>query len=215
MSTSLIPYTYRADFQLLPSWKNFRSRTFRFLIYPEWEHYKDVFIRLKSLNFTYLAIGPVHDMDLKEDGTLDKPHHHAVIRFQNAHWAYSFAKSCLLTAAILPCDSLRGAVRYFIHADHPEKYQYDKADIFSTNPGLTESFFNDIHSLEDSADELVFIQEIKYLIKCHQFDSELDIAEYCIQNGYGTFFRRYKYQIHSDYASSRYEVHNKNKNRKE
>lgn len=216
MSTSLIRSTY--DFIILPSWKNFRSRTFCFLIYTEWKQYKDVFVRLKNLDFTYLAIGPVHDMDFKSDGKPDKPHHHCLIRFKNARSSHQFARDCLLTCKVEPLEkSFRGAIRYMVHADDPDKFQYSPADIYSTNYDLTMSCFNDLRTLKnsDDADEIMFLQDLRYLIKVHSFESELDIALYCVENGYGAFFRRYKYQIHSDYVTSRYEVRNKNKSEKE
>lgn len=199
MKTFLLPSTCsNRYFEFKPSWDNFRAYTFSFLIYQEWKHLPDVFFRLKHCDSLYYGVSPLHDKDILENGLPDKPHYHCVVRFENARSAYKLARDLLLTCRVFKTESFKGSIRYFIHLDNPEKFQYDRYQILTSDWEITAAQFNTVWTKENSdiATELMFIKEIRSLIKRHFFEDELQIADYVISNGFGRYFNKYKYQLH-------------------
>lgn len=109
-----------------------RSTTWTFLAYPDSvpENWIEI---LKSLHVPFV-LSPLHDKDIKnrETGELKKAHYHCIIRFRS--------KKSFNQVKLEVCDKLNGPipqpvvdfammVRYLIHMDDPDKYQYDKEDI--------------------------------------------------------------------------------------
>ena len=78
-----------------------------------------------------VAISPLHDKDVDEDGTPKKPHWHVIVCWDGPT-TYSAAKALsdmLCAPAPQALNSVRGYYRYFTHMDNPEKYQYSADDI--------------------------------------------------------------------------------------
>lgn len=74
---------------------------------------------------------PLHDKDKNEDGTAKKPHYHILISFDSVK---SYEQIKAITDSLhqpipIPCQSPKGLVRYMIHLDNPDKYQYDRSKI--------------------------------------------------------------------------------------
>lgn len=106
-----------------------RTRNWWFVLYPEsapenWKEYID------NLCVQYV-ISPLHNMDVNADGEIKKEHYHVILMFESVK-SYSQIKeitddlNCPIPQAV---NGLIGAVRYLIHKDNPEKYQYSKGDI--------------------------------------------------------------------------------------
>ena len=74
---------------------------------------------------------PLHDKDVNPDGEVKKPHWHILLSFDgNKSFSQIREYTDKLNAPIpQKCASAKGLVRYMIHLDNPEKYQYDYADI--------------------------------------------------------------------------------------
>ena len=109
-----------------------RSTTWTFLSYPDSAPSNWVNI-LKKLHVP-LVISPLHDKDVKDEttGELKKPHYHCIVRFRSKK-SFSQIKEAI-------CDKINSPipqpvvdfpmmVRYLVHLDDPDKYQYDKEDI--------------------------------------------------------------------------------------
>ena len=107
-----------------------RSTTWTLLLYQDSapENWKD---KLKELHVPFIA-SPLHDKDLKPDGTTKKPHYHIIVRFRSKK-SFKQIKEGV-------CDPLGGPhpqpvfdfptmVRYLAHLDDPEKAQYNIEDI--------------------------------------------------------------------------------------
>ena len=83
-------------------------------------------------------ISPLHDRDYKEDGEKAKDHVHQVLIFDQPQRYEQVMKILNLGLGlesikyIEPVWTLQGSIRYLIHADNPEKAQYDPLDIIST-----------------------------------------------------------------------------------
>lgn len=78
------------------------------------------------------AICCLHDRDVNPDGTLKKAHYHWIFVWQGPTTYKNFVDKYKHLGFVIAPEyraqvvSLRGAARYLIHLDNPEKYQYDK-----------------------------------------------------------------------------------------
>ena len=79
-----------------------------------------------------IAVSPLHDSDLKDDGSLDKPHYHVLFTFGKSKKSPSqfdemraliggVGKECVMSA--------KGYARYLCHLDSPNKHQYSISDV--------------------------------------------------------------------------------------
>lgn len=106
-----------------------KCRNWTFILYPEsarpdWRDFLDNF-HLEWIE------SPLHDSDIKNDGTPKKPHYHIVLCFSGVK---SYEQVAALTAecgGTIPqrVEQLRACVRYLAHLDHPKKAQYKFEDI--------------------------------------------------------------------------------------
>lgn len=75
----------------------------------------------------YIAL---HDSCLMDDGSLKKAHWHIILKFPGPKSLKQL--KMLLDPRLVrlePVTDIRGAVRYLVHADSPDKHQYDKSII--------------------------------------------------------------------------------------
>lgn len=176
------------------STKNFKSRTFCLLIYPsEDESHKSALEYIQS-RFQYAGI--CHDKDVwSEDdekknpdhkaGTLKNPHWHLVLRFSSPRWLSALAKELHISENYIQrCESFDGALRYLVHADNPNEYQYDSANVEGPLKPLLDKLL-----LQLSEDERV----MKILDLLYSFDFKVSYYEFVkavCSNGLFADFRR-------------------------
>lgn len=119
-------------------------------------------------------------------GELKKAHWHVLLRFQNARYASSLASEIGIEERfLLPSFDFKHDLRYLIHADHPDKFQYDKGRVEGTL--LIE--FNKALKEDKSEDESVL--EILSIIESWDFFITTTFAvNYFSQCGLYSVFRR-------------------------
>lgn len=126
-----------------------KKRNWALIAYPEslpenWE-------QILTETGLEVCISPLHDRDLKEDGSgeLKKPHYHIILKFPGptTSGAVKEIADQLNAPTWKPVESLRGAVRYDTHKDNPEKAQYSESDIRCLN-GFELYGINDLTSAE-------------------------------------------------------------------
>ena len=110
--------------------KDERARVWTIIVYPESapEKWKEI---INDKHISWACI--LHDKDVNPDGSKKKPHYHVVLVFEGKK-SFSQIKAIAdeLKAPIpQKVESLRGMMRYLIHMDNPEKYQYDKSSIIA------------------------------------------------------------------------------------
>lgn len=131
-----------------------RSTFFDLLLYPDCESHNDILSILSDSNIDYCGI--LHDQDLDENGNLKKPHFHVVL------WGIRTSVKALSDRLSLPENyiSIRGTrdsrLRYLIHADDPEKYQYSVDSVFGSPAGL-KKFRESLNVSEDENDNVFSI----------------------------------------------------------
>jgi len=112
--------------------KDERVRLWTFIVYPESapQNWQQILIEMNI----ECIISPLHDKDLNADGEAHKkPHYHVLLKFDGNK---SFEQIKEITDTLnspIPqkVASAKGLVRYMIHLDNPEKYQYNREDIIA------------------------------------------------------------------------------------
>lgn len=111
--------------------KNSRSRNWCLVVYPDSapENWREL---LDNEHLSWIE-GPLHDNDKNPDGELKKPHWHIILTYaSNTSYEAVLEIAGMLNSPIPErCRNLRGAIRYLIHMDNPEKAQYNKKGIIS------------------------------------------------------------------------------------
>lgn len=124
------------------------GRQFNLLLYPDDPLYS---LRLDTLNSNYRWVGIEHDRDIDADGEILKPHIHVVARLPSAKptTLKSFADRLQLPyelqrdennkiSAIVGCHAevcrnYQRSLRYLVHADDLDKYQYSTSSLFGSS----------------------------------------------------------------------------------
>ena len=90
---------------------------------------------LDFIEYAYI----LHDLDINEEGVAKTPHIHfcgkATSPRRLVTWVNLFAKQLNLNPLAISVQKLKdfkGAIRYLVHKDNPEKYQYDVSSIRSS-----------------------------------------------------------------------------------
>lgn len=154
-----------------------RTRNWAMIVYPESapEDWREI---LDDLHIPWIA-SPLHDKDVNPDGTKKKPHWHVILTFENKKSFHQIKAIADKLNAPIPqaCESLRGYVRYLVHTDNPEKYQYSKADIENHGVADIEKYFQNTAS----------IRTILKALTRHICDEEVtnyaDLIEYAMAKG--------------------------------
>ena len=149
-----------------------RSRFFDLLLYPDCEQHNDVLSVIKDSGIDFCGI--LHDKDVDEFGNLKKAHIHLVL------WGVQTTISSLSSRLELPENfiSIRGTresrLRYLVHADNPEKYQYSPDVAFGSPSGLKK--FRD--SLKVTADENDNVFSIISLLESYPLDEYVPLSQF-------------------------------------
>lgn len=120
-----------------------RGRNFEFIVYPEsapndWIQYLD------DLHITWVR-SPLHDQDVNEEtGELKKAHWHCVLAFagKKSEQQIKEISERIGNAPWRKVSSMRGMIRYLIHADDPYKAQYKMSEIDCHGGFDISDFFN-------------------------------------------------------------------------
>lgn len=107
-----------------------RSLTWAFITYPE--SLPDNWLSILRDLHVMGAISPLHNSDVDDFGVLKKEHYHNVLKFpskKSLQQVYSIVRKLGCNVPPEPVESFEGYLRYLIHADDPDKAQYDKDKI--------------------------------------------------------------------------------------
>lgn len=107
-----------------------RSSNWNFILYPESapENWVDI------INETHIewVSSPLHDKDTNPDGEIKKAHYHITLLYPSLK-SYSQVTDLVVDTLKCPipikCNSVKGSIRYMVHKDNPEKFQYCWNDI--------------------------------------------------------------------------------------
>lgn len=161
-----------------------RTRTWLFIVYPESapENWRSI---LDGFHVPWVE-SPLHDADINADNTEKKAHWHVMLLFDSVK---SYQQITPFSKAVngsfpIKCRSMRGSIRYFYHADNPEKAQYNKKDIKGHCGADVEKL------LELSESEKAFL-----LNQVFEFIVENEIVEYADILDYARLWRSEWYDL--------------------
>ena len=157
--------------------KDNRKRWWAFVVYPE-SAPADWFETLQ-LSFSKLYVSPLHDKDLNADNTPKKAHYHVVAYCKNK---LSFDAVKAITDSLqqpipqyIRNQEPTGAIRYLIHQDNPEKYQYNAKDIRMAGTTDLDKY------LLSTGDTKQMLRDIIRFCKAHQIYSLSLITDYALE----------------------------------
>ena len=118
-----------------------KKRYWTLIVYPESapEMWRSV---LDDGHYAWIE-SPLHDRDVNADGEVKKAHWHILVIFDGPMSDVTPKRIAESINAPMPkgVGSAKGLVRYMIHLDNPEKYQYEKSDIVAHGGADVETFF--------------------------------------------------------------------------
>lgn len=107
-----------------------RSNNWSFVAYPE--SLPDKWEDLINAHHIAWFCSPLHDADMNADESEKKAHYHIILNFEtlkSSEQVQEITRSELNATVPQIVKSMKGYLRYFIHADNPEKAQYNLEDI--------------------------------------------------------------------------------------
>ena len=117
----------------------------------------------------------MHDKDTNEDGELKTPHIHCVLALENRRSKENILND-ISTSLKIPlncvsaddCKFIQGAVRYLIHYDNSDKYQYSLEDI-KTNDDKYNRYFLDFDEYIQECDSTKDVVKLFGAEKANKF----------------------------------------------
>ena len=154
-----------------------RGREWVFILYPE-SAPKDWETQLKELHITFV-ISPLHDKDINPDGTLKKPHYHVLLSYNSVKSFNQVKQITNLLNQPLPqiCHNKTSQIRYFIHIDDQDKYQYSRSDIKTYGQIDLDTYFK--HSFDEEID---MVDAILDYCEINNIDEFFELVNYCRKN---------------------------------
>lgn len=164
-----------------------RGRIWTFVLYPD-SMSPNYRTQLDDLHIQWVE-SPIHDHDVNQDGTIKKPHIHIVLNFEGNKSYEQIKEIGESVGGVVPPEhecrvsSIRGIVRYLIHLDNPEKYQYERSGIIA-HGGI------DINPYFQYPAEMVkrFIQEMIAFCDANCIFEYSDLLEYAADEKYDTWY---------------------------
>ena len=159
-----------------------QSRIFLGVLYPDSTSYKieKVISRLED-TFTDLAY-ITHDMDVDETRTVKKPHIHWCGKRSSPSPISTIANALGVEEnAIEFCRNWKYSLRYLIHADNPEKFQYAPDKVTANFP---------FAPLIEGKIETLNARQIYNFINANPTISPNALAEWCFANDLWCAYRK-------------------------
>lgn len=153
-----------------------KGRDWTFIIYPESapKNWREI---LDDTHMKWIE-SPLHDKDINPDGELKKPHWHVLLTSDGPITDVAVKRIVEPLNAPIPkkVGSARGLVRYMIHLDNPEKYQYSRDEIVGHGGADVESYFE-----LTKTNKISVMKDIITYIYENEIDNYADFLMICIQ----------------------------------
>lgn len=179
------------------------SRYFEIILYLDNSTHMDLFNNLDNIynylhNFEFAHI--VHSNDINDDGTQKKIHIHLLLMFKNyVSLQYVFDNFPIDNINLIEVRKKKyDAIRYLVHADNKNKYQYDVNDIITTLDDLSRYFRNVSQETQEVEDLITFVLSPT----CTRIS---DLINYSIKNNLWSTLRR-NYSILKDLYIDKFNI---------
>ena len=131
-----------------------------------------------------------HDKDLNDDGEYKKPHYHFVLKLKNACTISALSKNSFIPENLIEPikKSLNGALKYLIHFQLDDKYQYSAEEVQSNSIKLKEKFMKLVTEQISEVQKVITIQD--YIEKKTSYVSWSELGKFAQENDFWDAFRR-------------------------
>lgn len=153
-----------------------KGRDWTFIVYPDSapSNWREI------LDGTHLrwVESPLHDKDVNEDGTIKKAHWHVLMSFDGpvTEKPCTDISQSINATSVQKVGSAKGLVRYMIHMDNPEKFQYNRDDIIGHGGADVAVYFE-----LTATNRLELLKEIMMYIYENEVENFADFVMICIQ----------------------------------
>lgn len=160
-----------------------RTRNYEYITYLSLDVIKRELLNETVLHYAYV----LHDKDINEDKTLKEPHYHIVITYVDAKTLSSRFKITRALDKIYgkntrveAIENLRLSLRYLIHLDDKDKFQYSLKDL-SFDSGSYLRYFEDnaINTTEEILEDILADKTMRYLVRKYGRDLVINYNKYC------------------------------------
>jgi len=133
--------------------KRIQSRQWQIIAPADWSNLESIKDKIKLISRHYYFV--LHDKDVDElTGNLKKPHWHYLFSFGSARdlttvTNYFTGIENLLPNSYEKIGSIVWAKRYLVHADDPQKAQYNISDVETNDPLFKELFISKLGKIEE------------------------------------------------------------------
>ncbi len=164
-----------------------RYRSFMIVLYPDDETHVNALLYVQEFIDKYAFI--LHDKDYNEKGEIKKAHYHVILNLSNAKSISALAKELNIGANyITPTKkSYINGLRYLIHADDKDKYQYELDEV----QGPLKSRLK--KALASDVDESDAVLELMVLIENQDYLSMRTFVRLIAESGLWQYYRRNAY----------------------
>lgn len=158
-----------------------QDRKWELVLYPDSDSYDFSCVLAELVGFFDQWAYILHDSDVDSDGNPKKLHYHFYGKSSDKLTASGIAyRVHVPESACRVVSSWKGALRYLVHADNPEKHQYNVSDIVSNFP---------LVGIFTVSDDMQAARIFAFISDTH-CTSVTTLTGWCIQNGYYSGLRR-------------------------
>lgn len=174
-----------------------RARLFSIILYEDTTDYniKEVLFNIKS-NKYYAYI--LHNKDKDNKGAFKKPHYHIIIRLDNASTIKALSKKIgIKENYIQVIKNERSYIRYLIHFDDADKYQYDLEQICCSRYYQRKIMkaFEDVETEEDIIIKIYNKIDSLNSLNIPRRESIFLLIQFINSNCYDTIYKRYRQEF--------------------
>lgn len=171
--------------------KHLLGRNWTFELYPDSmdPEYRS---KINALHCEW-AESPVHDKDVRADGSPKKPHIHVVLSFEGNKSYEQIKEICNSVKGVIAPEfgsedtalvhSIRGMVRYLVHRDDADKYQYEQSGIVAHGGMDIDQYFGYPQGMIKR-----MIQEMMAWCDANSIFEYCDLLDYATKEKYDTWF---------------------------
>jgi len=161
-----------------------RYLNWNFILYPESApaNWRDL---IDETHIEWVE-SPLHDKDIDPTGEVKKPHYHVTLLYPSVK-TFDQVAELVITELKQPipikCQSVKGSIRYMVHKDNPDKYQYEWNDIVCHGGADLASLCAPTHTerMQIQKNIMAYVREAGII----EF---ADIVSYSLDNGMDDWF---------------------------
>jgi len=154
-----------------------RFLNWNFILYPE--SAPENWIDLINETRIEWVCSPLHDKDLNPTGEQKKEHYHITLLYPSIktfEQVSELVQKQLNQPIPIQCQSVKGSIRYMVHKDNPEKFQYNWHDIKCYGGADLQSL-----CMPTASERIKLLKEILNFCTDNNITEYSDLVNVCLQ----------------------------------